>query len=63
MKRTLEKSIWAQREYIGGRWGFCFEVYWTDNENEQEIAFGWRLTREQAELAAAPIIQHHGKDQ
>lgn len=40
--------VWRQRERIGGRWGFAWEVIEPYGE---AVISGWRLTQEEAEHA------------
>lgn len=41
--------IWRQRQYIGGPWGYCYEVHAPFDRSP--CVCGWRSTQEQAEQA------------
>lgn len=49
--------VWKQRDRIGGRWGFMWEV--TPPFDDEPIAGGWRETQEQAERAMNESLQRH----
>lgn len=49
--------IWRQRDRIGGRWGFAYEVFPPFDENP--IGGGWRETQEAAEHAMNESLKRH----
>lgn len=48
--------VWRQRDSVGGRWGFAWEVL---SPWEEEIASGWRLSQEEAELVMSAILSQY----
>lgn len=49
--------VWRQRDRIGGRWGFAYEVI--PPYGMEPIQAGWRETQEQAERAMREGLESH----
>lgn len=51
--------VWRQRDRIGGRWGFAWEVTEPHGHEGSAVAGGWRATQEAADAAMREALKRY----